>query len=254
MPALEDGCPCRPKQRHERSERHHAFTRQPTRRPLRKRPPCTLRIAKVERGGKKSDRDEKQRKNMRQFGKSQRRIEQAEAQHGREPVTEAGKRRKDDDRGGGMHGRLASPPRGAPQRPKFPHSVSGYALDTSPPEGVEERRELAKAGSLPPPLQGGRCRARRARRRGGTRAPGGGNKGHRRQRHILSRTPSSQAKKPLAPSLASASGSACALSANALRGRGGRYLFTGFVPCSGIRSMPPRAATIMDTAEFGSAR
>src|SRR5262245_42267341 len=40
-------------------------------------------------------------------------------------------------------------------RPKFPLSVSGYALDTSPPEGVEERRELAKTSARPPPRQGG---------------------------------------------------------------------------------------------------
>src|SRR5262245_49704874 len=141
MPALEDGCPCRPKQRHERSERHHAFTRQPTRPPLRKRPPCTLRIAKVERGGKKSDRDEKQRKNMRQFGKSQRRIEQAEAQHSREPVSEAGKRRKDDDRGGGMHGRLASPPRVRVLPPPLQNFSAKVALVV----------EIRKAGGTAPP-------------------------------------------------------------------------------------------------------
>src|SRR5262245_30631093 len=52
-------------------------------------------------------------------------------------------------------------------KPKFPLSVSGYALDTSPPRGVEEGRELAMTGTLPRPLQGERCQARRARRRGG---------------------------------------------------------------------------------------
>jgi hypothetical protein len=41
---------------------------------------------------------------------------------------------------------------------------------------------------------------------------------------------------------------------SSFRGRGGRYLFTGRVPCSGIRSMPPRAATMSDTSDCGSAR
>ena len=52
----------------------------------------------------------------------------------------------------------------------------------------------------------------------------------------------------------SSAGSKAALSANAFRGRGGRYLFTGLAPCSGIRSIPPRSATMTETAEFGSAR
>ncbi len=52
-------------------------------------------------------------------------------------------------------------------RANFLLSVSGCALNTSPPKGVEEVRELAATGALPRPLQGERCRARRARRRGG---------------------------------------------------------------------------------------
>src|SRR6056297_1569556 len=35
---------------------------------------------------------------------------------------------------------------------------------------------------------------------------------------------------------------------------GGRYLLTGFVPCSGIRSMPPRSATSFETSLSGSPR
>ncbi len=53
-------------------------------------------------------------------------------------------------------------------RANFPLSVSGCALDTSPPRGVEEMHELAATSALPRPLQGERCRARKARRRGGT--------------------------------------------------------------------------------------
>ena len=37
-------------------------------------------------------------------------------------------------------------------------------------------------------------------------------------------------------------------------GRGGRYLLTGLVPCSGIRSMPPRSATSLLTSLSGSPR
>src|SRR5262245_34680245 len=130
---------------------------------------------------------------MRQFCESQCRIEQAKAQNGSKPVAEARERRKDDNRGGGMHGGLASPPFGArpPKFPisvsgcalatfpprgawpplKFPPSVSGYALDTSPPEGVEDGCLSSRVRAHPPPLQGGRCRARRARRRGATHRP-----------------------------------------------------------------------------------
>ena len=56
----------------------------------------------------------------------------------------------------------------------------------------------------------------------------------------------------MAPEVSSASSPA--LAASGFRARGGRYLLTGRVPCSGIRSMPPRSATSFETAECGSAR
>ncbi len=55
----------------------------------------------------------------------------------------------------------------------------------------------------------------------------------------------------MAPDVSAAAASG-ALSASARRGRGGRYLLTGLVPCSGIRSRPPRSATMIETAERGS--
>src|SRR5690606_41837549 len=41
---------------------------------------------------------------------------------------------------------------------------------------------------------------------------------------------------------------------SAFFGRGGRYLLTGLVPCSGIRSKPPRSTTIFETFDAGSAK
>src|SRR5690606_40540782 len=69
---------------------------------------------------------------------------------------------------------------------------------------------------------------------------------------ILSSTRSTQAKKPEAPLVSCTEFIPCPPSA--FFGRGGRYLLTGLVPCSGIRSKPPRSTTIFETFDAGSAK
>src|SRR6056300_1663017 len=70
----------------------------------------------------------------------------------------------------------------------------------------------------------------------------------------FSKVESTHFQKPLGVASCAIASSDTGVSSLARRGRGGRYLFTGLVFCSGIRSKPPRAATIWLTSEVGSPR